>query len=419
MVQHTKKPKRRIMRGLQLDEISAVDRPAQEGAIATILKRVPSAAATSIVKYYNYHETDEGAKPFSEVMSAMVEGEEQSEIMEVVGPAIYALEESLRSIAQDIDLTDTEKQSMMRTSAEEFLITVKEKWPEVEEEINKLVAEEDDMTETKAELQKQIDELTEKLNTLAATAGAGEGVEKVAELQAASEALTKKLEASEEATRKAEADRDQALALAKLSNDERAHYNGLSEDGDVRKDFLALDELNRDKAIAKASLDDETITIADTKIRKSVVGPEQFSVMKSQQERIDKQESDLEQERDLRKMAGYEKRAGEELEHLPGEVAEKASVLKAIDAMTKDDQKILSTMLAAGEKLAGSAFQTLGTGPSAEVVEAADTFVKHVDEIRARDKSSRNEAMAKARQEQPEAFKAYQEAGKEAGAAAH
>jgi len=383
---------RRRMKAFKLNEISAVDRPAQEPALAAILKRKPADVVDAVLKYWP--SVGSGAKTFSELLTQEEEEKKLGEVMEVLGPAIYALEGSLRSIAADGNLDPNAKQTMMRTSVEEFMAIARTKWPEVEEELSKLIEQgANEMNKTADQLSAEVADLTKRLNDLAKSSGEKEAL------------VAKSAKEASDALKAMTAERDTLKAIAALTDVEKAHYNALP-DAD-KAGFLAKAAPDRAADIAKAASGDETVVIAGRTIRKSVVGPDVFAVMKAQAEDIAKAQSDLAKERDLRETEALEKRAADELGNLPGETAVKAKVLKAIGGMDKATGDALAAMLKAGDAAIKGAFSTIGSRDAAKA--AARNFEKRVDEVRAANpRLSRTEALQKARTDFPDDFRAYQ-----------
>ena len=153
------------------------------------------------------------------------------------------------------------------------------------------------------------------------------------------------------------------------------------------------------------------MTIEGQVIAKSVVGEAQFAVFKGMADKLEKAQTEIAKERDLRENAEFCKRADDVYKHVPGSTQERADMLKAISKMPEALQKSFEAVLTQSEKLAKSAFETIGTMVSKQDKDASETFEKSVSEIRKRDNCTRAEALQKARKENPEGFKAYQQAG--------
>ena len=83
-------------------------------------------------------------------------------------------------------------------------------------------------------------------------------------------------------------------------------------------------------------------------------------------------------------------------------------MLKAIGGMDKATADTLTTMLKAGDAAIKGAFATIGTREAA-ASKSAKSFEKRVEEVRAANpKLSRTDALAKARTDFPDDFRAYQ-----------
>lgn len=342
-----------IIRGrfmtLKLDELSAVDMPAQEGAQAVIMKR--ASADHPILKYVC---TEDGAKTFVEVLAATEAERKHWAANDKIWPVINAVTDSIRSIIGDSKIGWATKQTMLRETVEGFIAEVNEKAPEIE-----------------AELTKYLDE----------------GVIKMSDIE-------KKLEAAEAALAKAQTDiadltkaRDEAVAKAKESDDETK---------DAKEKFENL----------KKSGDDEILKVGDAEVRKSVVGDAQFAIFKAQQSEVAKLNDNL-------LMATLEKRADAEMGSLPGTSIEKAAILKHVAGMPEDVKKSFDTIITAAQKMADAGFTELGhqdVSKMQDIAKAKASYMEKVRDVAKRDSIPEFQAMQKARDENPELFKAYREA---------
>lgn len=257
-----------------------------------------------------------------------------------------------------------------------------------------------------ADLEKQVDDLTKKLET---AIEASEDVKKAEELASQVETLKGELAASKESLENATTELELAKAKAKMSDKERAYFDGLKDDK-MKKDFMTATPDQRLNMMKNFEKNDEVIKIDDTEIRKSEVGAAQFAVIKSQQARIEKAEKQAAEERDRRQMSEFSKRADAEFAHLPGETVAKAELLKAVDALPENVKKTFEEVMKAGEAAIKLAFEKLGHNPRKDVEKDGNAFEKRVDEIQKSEKVSRTQAMQKARERYPVEFEAYQDA---------
>lgn len=402
---------KRIMRELKLHEISSVTVPAQQGALAAIMKSAEPKDDTAARLLKAWVDPADGAKPFSEVLRITLEDQQYREVMDEVYPLVCALETSIRSIVADADIDISAKQTMLRSSVEEFLTTVSTKWPEVEEVLEKIFKdlgignEEDVMTkEELAALQKQVADLATKVTDQEAAA------------KAAAEKHAAELKAAQDALAKAEADAKLATAKASLTKDEREFFDAIKDEA-ASKAFLEMTAEKRAEAIALAKAGVETITVYGQTVSKAAVGAEMFTVLKAQADENAKLAKALAEETEARKTAEYKKRAADELGSLPGTEAEKVELLKSLDSMGGNARKTLDTMLKAGAANTEGAFKSLGHkgGPSvdngsSDVSKAVGDFNKAVATIKNRDKCSNMEAHSRARVEHPDLYEAYQTA---------
>lgn len=232
--------------------------------------------------------------------------------------------------------------------------------------------------------------------------------------------MDKKAKVAKEAAEKVEADKVAKEKVAKEAADKAEAEKVAKEAADKatkakkKDDAKEGDDDEDDDSWSKKGLkkgeEEETLSVGDKTIAKSTVGSEVFAFMKAQQEQIAKDGDEIKKERDLRETAQFEKRADETYKHVPGTVAERGEVLKTISKMDKKLQKSFEAILNASEKLAKAAFEMTGSnGGSEELRKTAKAFESKVQDIKKRDECTPTEAMTKARQEDPEGFKAYQE----------
>lgn len=218
--------------------------------------------------------------------------------------------------------------------------------------------------------------------------------------------LTAKLEAATKAQSDAE-------FLAKMDGKEKAWFETLSDDEKEKARKCSPEE--RAAMMNKALASDEVVKIDGVEIRKSAVGDAQFTLLKQTSERMAAIEKSAAADREALAKATFEKRAEDEFGHLPGDKVAKGALLKAVNELPEEVRSTLDTMLKAGEKAIVSAFNSIGTrGDLAK--KAAGDFSKRVDEIAARDKINKTAALQKARKEYPEEFKVYQDLENGAGA---
>lgn len=176
---------------------------------------------------------------------------------------------------------------------------------------------------------------------------------------------------------------------ATLSDETRAHYEGLEKsDKEKAKAFLDKDEAGRKAEVALAKAGDETFTTSDgAVISKRAVGESVFSVMKSQETRLQTQAADLAKAAEATAMATFTKRASDDFSHLAGTVEERAAILKHLSTAPADVQKAADALLKAAEGHAKFAFSKAGHGGGADPVRksATDELQKMADDLRKND----------------------------------
>lgn len=317
-----------------------------------IMKR--DAPATVIAKGI-YGMGEEGkAIAFKDVLMQSEERRRQYEAREELWPLFDALQTSLSSTSSDTSLSDADRMGRIEASVADFLAAVREKLPDVEEELAKALVEivtagsSGSPTVKKGDLsmadEKKVEELQKSLDTLTTT---------LAE-------VTKRAETAE--------------TIAKMSDTEKKHLATLSE-ADKAK-FMAMSAEDRAKIVTKAASEDETVVVEGQSIAKSAVGDSTFAIFKAQAARIEAVEKAAAVDRDNALMVTLTKRAEDELGNLPGESVKKAAVLKAVATMGEEERTTLDTMLKAANSSLAKAFTTLGvkkgsTGGPSEQFDAA------------------------------------------------
>lgn len=148
-----------------------------------------------------------------------------------------------------------------------------------------------------------------------------------------------------------------ATALAALTDAERAYMKGLPEAEGAK--FLTSAPESR-AAMLKAAGDANPIvfTSASGEVFRKNDDPRTIAMAK----RLDEQSAALAKADALAKQALFEKRASEELPHLPGSISVRAEMLKAIDGIPNEEARkgALETLKAQNAEMA-KAFATHGT----------------------------------------------------------
>jgi hypothetical protein len=437
------KSKRRNMKSFKLEEISVVDKPAQEGAKMAIMKRKDDPLGTKLIKYYLKHGT------FANTAMVHIAKSAGGKTATAVWPGLNAFETSLRSIIRDNSLDDVNKVKVMKSEVNDFLTFTKQRVPEIEAHLLKAVSSTEDDGMNLRQLQKQMGELTQKLNAVVAVVEKSAKANKAGEDEATAKRLSSALakdglekDGLEKDDVEKDGMEDELPAFMQPTQKEvsgEEFYEEDDEDGETEKvsedpeNEKPTSEGEQEEMIAGGSPrpiggkraskrvnkrerfdddeDDAVIKVATEAgvrtIRKSAIGADMFEVIKAQAETVDRLAKSVEDERDLREIMEFTKVAEDELSHLPGSAEEKALVLKRLSSvLDKKDRVVLSRMLKAGDAGISAAFETVGV--KTEKVAAAGTFQKRVNEIRARDNCSHTVAMQKARREHPDEFVAYQ-----------
>lgn len=308
---------KRILRELKLDKIAAVDRPCQEGATMTIMKRAPekmtmdtARIAKDMYGVMSSSGNPPGARSFSDLIAATEECRRQSAVSQELWPYFDALTDSLRSIVADGTMDEPGKINAMRQSIDQFTAAVVSAVPDAEAEIEKLFTD-PALSGVFLAGNPAGDHVSKGDNQMS------DDIKKVADLEAQVATLTKSL-----------------TDLTKAKDEAEAKVADLTKAADIAKN-------------------DEVLKVGETEVRKSAVGEATFAMFKAQQ-------ADLQKARDETDMAILTKCASDELGQLPGEAIAKAKVLKAIAKMSDEDKAVLDTMLKAGQAAIAKGFTKFG-----------------------------------------------------------
>lgn len=266
---------------LKLNELSAVDRPAQPGALATIMKRAPDAEpsliALAVAKYIG---SDDGAHTFEEVLS-------ENKFSEAIWPMTDALSQSIRSIVGDTSLDAASREAKITASVEEFLSAVRDIEPDVEKRLAELISKkETTMPKTVEQLEADLAKANSQIAALTT-------------------------------------ERDAALAKANAA--------------DVEKDKAVAEAAESKKALVAAT--DEVIKVADTEVRKSEVGDASFKLTKALADERDMARLEKRAETDFRHLPGTTTEKALVLKHVDA-MPEEAK--KAAEAIMTSAEKMVA-----------------------------------------------------------------------------
>lgn len=328
-----------IMRALKINEISAVDVPAQEGAKAVLMKRADKAdtlakqaAITSSVDGHTHLVVLTG-----HAGSVLTSGHTEYDETDHTHP--WVLDELTGNvvIGQAVDPS-----GLAHVHNLEFASKVSDGKEEYKAEDE----DEDEEDKKPADLQ----EKTAGDNPEAGGDDAGsisvgndEGDLSMPDTNKAADTAVAELEKK----------LVRAEAIAELNDTEKAHFTGLDEMG--KDDFLAkssADRMTEIETINKAALDNDPVmytTNDGLELRKSA-GDAMISIAKSNDELREQNKALAKANAD----ATYAKRAETELGNMPGSVDVRVALLKSIDAIKDEGQRgdVLTAIKAQNETFA-------------------------------------------------------------------
>jgi hypothetical protein len=364
---------RTIMRRFVLKEISAVTKPAMAHATVAFLK--VDADAMSFDPIIKREFSDDERKELAASGKAMPGGEFPVETE-------ADLHNAVRAIGRAKDEAAAKKHIITRARSMGLTSALPETWGV-----------------SKSEGDHAVDKEILKSLGLAETASQDDVIK----------ALIAKAKKAEDDMEAEKAKAKKAAAVADLDPDEKEYHDGLSDDG--QDGFLAKPKDER-KRLAKAARDgDEIATISGREVRKSKVGADVFAIMKAQADQIAAGALAIQKANEAVAMAGFTKRAGEELDATTGTLEQRANMLKAIEAIADEGvRKSTLATLHAANALAKTAFAKVGKkGPMDDDEDDAEGEMGKVAKaLRAADpKLTKEAAFAKAMTENPALYEKY------------
>lgn len=357
--------KRQIIKDMTVSEVSSVDRPAQKGARAVLLKRDGSgdlekrACMTTVADGHQHTLWDDrGNGELNAGETDYVEGHSHSWVRDASGNIIIGMARGHTHELGTIGKKETD-------------MTIKTR-AELEAAIAKAKGEGDNVTvATVTALHKAATDLK------AEDALPTEGPLAKAKAPATEDEDVKALKAKMKRMEKRDA----------LPADIRKHYDTLTTD-EARDAFLAKDAGAQKVELEKAAGDDPVVytTLDGIDIRKSA-GDGVVQALKS----ADIARKDAAIEKAARVNLELEKRAETELSKLGGTMAGKKALLKALDSIEDETvRKSAMEVITSANEIAGKGgiFEKRGSGAAAPIEKgSAETQLEKMAQDRAREKS--------------------------------
>lgn len=369
------------LKKIKLDELSLVDRGANQHATVAIFKRaeIKIPELENFAKSYSTYNPPQNATDFKTILAENCKEMQLWKIRDQLYPLFDALNASIASITTDQTLSDGDRLNKIDQSTNDFLSSVKAVLPQAEAEINEI------FKFVNAEIGNKRDEA----NMADIEKAVAEAVEK------ATKELNEKLE-------KAAVELAKAQTEAARSDEEKALVAKMSPDDKAAWDKLSAEDKKKKTDVAKAA--DEVISVSGEEIKKSEVGPAQFAVFK----RLAEAEVKISKAEEATAVARFEKRAADEFSALPGTDLEKAQVLKRLADMPKEVAASFEAIMKVAQEASKGAFEVRGVRKGAGDETAEEKIAKKADEIVKRDGISKSVAIAKAWNENPDLYAEYE-----------
>ena len=261
---------------------------------------------------------------------------------------LNVLQQNLFEIMSDDDAVAADKVAAMGVSVGQFLSTLRDRFPDAETQLTKLLKQNEataaffteaphgkDTPMTEAEKQ-QLADLTKKVDDMTKVNG----------------------------------DLKKELAKASMSDEHKAYMAQMPEE--KRGDFSNLDAAGRDafmtkNPVKKSTDKDESFTIGTNAIKKSDVGEGVFNVIKALHETTVSQAAQLAKAEDNRTETELVAKARTDYPNVPGEPLDKARVLKALDKVDPKVRETVEKIMAFANKAASDRLSELGGGGEIEI----------------------------------------------------
>jgi hypothetical protein len=357
-----KKKRRNLLKDVQVNEVSFVGRGANEGARQALFKTEDS---DEVIK-----------RLFNEVMADAKAEEEAQKLIHYMLEATGYMKRSLIEIMQNPEIEqrkDKLKQSVAEFSGVMASMIDNAELAKTLEEIAALKStqiSEEDVAELTSKIEKAIPDFNKNLGE--------EDAPLVLKTDKEDQMSKEALEALQKKFDEQTAQLAKTTFIAGLNDVEKAHYNGLDEEGQVA--FEKMDADARAKAvkdaIAKKEAGDETFEMDGATVKKSEVGDAMFMILKAQQARLESSEAEAAK----LKAEAVSKALEEESETLwpntPGTPAEKATMLKAIRNLPKDAQETQMNLMKSADEAFAKSFKEAGQEGGTDLNDAADKLNK-------------------------------------------
>lgn len=364
-----------VLNDFSMGEVSAVKMPAQEGAVAVIMKSKDPELLAKL--------------SFTEALAAMKLEESFSEAFRDLYEVNQALRRSVKASLADPSVTD--KQTAIRQIIEQYKA-------QIDAMVQRAVS-----TASGQPLAIQREALKAAVNSMADSSQEGDMNDKVEKGEDNKGEDLSVLKAQVERLTKVNA----------LPADHRAHFDTLDK---AKQDlFLQMTDDARKhevtKAKAAAEQGDQVVFVAKSgKVFRASDDPEVVKAFKEREElegKVEKLSGDV---ADINKQLEDQKltkQAEDTLGHLPGTIETKKAMLKAVNAIEdKTQREEALKALTAGDKAIKAAFDSVGSEDPTITKARADAkgeFAKKVDEaMAANDKLTKSKAMEKVARENPD-----------------
>ncbi|MCC8945993.1 hypothetical protein H8A97_13010 [Bradyrhizobium sp. Arg62] len=305
---------KRIMRAFKMNEISAVDRPAQAGARMTIMKRDDSEPYWK--RSFSQDQRDHLASTGAALPDGSFPIQNGSD-----------LENAIHAVGRANDPAKAKAHIIARAKSLGLASKLPDGW------VSKNQGHQEEITDmTQAEIQKMIDDAVAKQH--------GDLKKQLETTTAQLDAFTKaaKKKPQQNADDMNEPDSDDETAKAWRPYVEKRIVAAVAK---AKEEFEA--ELAKRDQIAK---NDESFEADGAVIRKSEVGDATFKLLKSQHDRLETTE--------------FEKRVQADIPHLPGQTLAKAKALRAVSKLGKEDREVIEAMLKGGNTAMHDRMKVIG-----------------------------------------------------------
>ncbi len=332
--------RRRVMNKVRIDELSAVDRPAQEGAVATIMKRAPSESDTVVEKNGD----------LVDMLTSVEDGHQHGVNVRVYDDGVYLSVSYAKAEGADFG----HDHMVVRTEGNEYEVSMVDGHTHTLDSARLQMIVSDRMFNKASNGEELELEFvpTEKGLLVKPISKSNENLEEdMPGSNSATVALEKKVSTLESQLAT-------ATALAGMNDTQKSYYNGLDDIG--KSDFVTKSMTQRDEAVELHKAADAVVytSVTDGSVFRKSDDPRLVQMAKQHDLTHQAMTKSLEDNANM----ALEKRASVEMQYMAGTTETHVAILKALDGIEDEGirKSAYESLKAKNDSMAG-VFKNVGS----------------------------------------------------------